>query len=430
MRSREWRSFPPQLRAGLLSRLADLILRDADDLATIEAIDAGILFRDSKTLHIPQAVETLRFFATLTDTAGRSLDIPGGFAYTRREPFGVCAAIVAWNAPLMITIWKLAPAIATGNVLIIKTSELAPLYGQKLAQLVLEAGFPPGVIAILPGLGQVAGKALAEHSLVRKISFTGSRLTGRSILKAAAATNLKKVTLELGGKSPSIVFDDADIDNAVFWTELGSTANNGQVCALGSRIYVQDSIYDGFVKAFQQRAAVTKPTYGDPLSSKTTKGPIINRTQYEKILHYIKKGKEEGGKLLLGGSALDSGIFVENTVFTDVTEDMTVVREEIFGPVATITKFSSEDEVVSKANASEYGLNAAVFTKDISRARRVSDALEVGTVTVNCWGILNANTPFGGVKQSGFGRDMGLEALNEWTTVKTVKHLLLNPVKI
>jgi len=234
----------------------------------------------------------------------------------------------------MITIWKLAPAIATGNVLVIKTPELAPLYAQKLAQLIVEAGFPPGVISILCGLGQEAGRAIAEHMLVRKLSFTGSSATGRSILKAAADTNLKKVTLELGGKGPSIVFDDADLENALFWTALGSSANNGQVCALGSRIYVQDTIYDRFVKSFKVRASANPTTYGDPLSAKTTKGPVISRPQHEKVMQYIQKGKDEGANVLIGGHALGDGIFVENTIFTDVREDMTIVKEEIFGPVA------------------------------------------------------------------------------------------------
>lgn len=234
----------------------------------------------------------------------------------------------------MITIWKLAPAIATGNVLIIKTPELAPLYGQKLAQLVVEAGFPSGVISILCGLGTVAGKALSEHMQIRKISFTGSAPTGRAILRAAASTNLKKVTVELGGKSASIVFDDADMEIALFWTGLGSTANNGQVCALGSRIYVHDSIYSEFVKAFQERAVKAQSVCGDPLNPQTTKGPIISRQQREKIVSYVEKGKSEGATLLFGGSTTSKGAFVDNTVFVDVKEDMTIVKEEIFGPVA------------------------------------------------------------------------------------------------
>lgn len=355
----------------------------------------------------------------------------------------------------MITMWKLAPAIAAGNVLVVKTPELTPLYGQKLAQLVKEAGFPSGVINIICGLGRVAGQALAEHMDVRKISFTGSGPIGRAILSAAAKTNLKKVTLELGGKGASLVFADADLDNALFWTSIGASAHNGQVCALGSRIYVEDSIYERFVQAYRERAASQAPSHGDPLQEGTSKGPVVSSAQHQKILGYIIKGREEGASVLFGGNALGNGNFVENTVFTDVSEDMVIVKEEIFGPVAvsdghpshlpvnfgskpgltpnlpqTIALFESESDAIQKANNSEYGLSAAVFTSDIGRAHRVSQALEVGTVTVNCWGMLNANTPFGGVKQSGFGRDLGREGLEEWTTTKTVKYLLLGASKL
>lgn len=234
----------------------------------------------------------------------------------------------------MITMWKLAPAIAAGNVLVIKTPELTPLYGQRLAQLIQEAGFPPGVINIICGLGRVAGQALAEHMDVRKISFTGSGPTGRAILAAAAKTNLKKVTLELGGKGASLVFADADLDNALFWTSVGATAHNGQVCALGSRIYVQDDIYDRFVQAYRDKAASQAPSHGDPLQDGTGKGPVVSSAQHQKILGYIEKGRQEGASVLFGGNALGSGNFVENTVFTDVSEDMVIVKEEIFGPVA------------------------------------------------------------------------------------------------
>lgn len=347
----------------------------------------------------------------------------------------------------MITIWKLAPAIAAGNVLIIKTPELAPLYGQKLAALVKEAGFPPGVINIICGLGSVAGQALAEHSDVKKIAFTGSAPVGRQILKASASSNLKKVTLELGGKGPSIVFADADLNNALFWTTTGITANNGQVCAAGSRIYVHASIYDNFLLAFAEKLA--KTSHGDPLLSETTKGPVISQRQREKITEYIRHAKESGIRLLAGGEDLPgNGYFVANTAFADVPDDARIMQEEIFGPVAvstnpcvtplvsliisltgiqlkSIAKFTSESEVIAKANASEYGLGAAVFTNDVSRAQRVSSALECGQVTVNCWGMLHSNTPFGGVKQSGFGRDMGEEALDGWLTTKTVKYFTL-----
>ncbi|OAA47994.1 Aldehyde dehydrogenase domain protein [Beauveria brongniartii RCEF 3172] len=424
-RGAAWRDVGPAERGKLLNRLADLVERDADDLASLEALEAGVLFKESKALHVAQSAETLRYFAGWADKiTGQLLSIPQGHAYTTREPLGVCAAVVPWNAPLMITIWKLAPAIAAGNVLIIKTPELSPLYAQKLASLIKEAGFPPGVVNVLCGYGHVAGQALAEHNGVKKISFTGSGPVGRQIMKTAAASNLKKVTLELGGKGPSIVFADADVPNALFWTALGFTANNGQVCAAGSRIYVHAAIYDSFLGALAER--LVQSSQGDPLAEETTKGPVISRPQKEKILAYIRQAKESGIRVLAEtDAAREPGHYVASTAFADVPDDARIMQEEIFGPVASIAKFTTEAEVIEKANATEYGLSAAVFTNNVSRAQRVSSALESGQVTVNCWGMLHANTPFGGVKQSGFGRDMGEEALDGWLTTKTVKYFTL-----
>lgn len=324
----------------------------------------------------------------------------------------------------MITIWKLAPCIAAGNTLVIKTPELCPLYGIKLAELIREAGFPPGVINILCGLGKDAGQRLAEHPDVRKLSFTGSSAVGRSILATSARTNLKKITLELGGKGPSIVFADADRENALFWTTLGITANNGQICIAGSRIYVQDTIYEDFIKEFSVRSR--EAVHGDPLLATTTKGPVISATQREKILSFVERGRDGGARLLHGGDKLSGkGHFVENTAFVDVPQDAKIMQEEIFGPFASIAPFKTEEEVIAKANDSPYGLSAAVFTNSLDRAYRVTEAIEAGQVTVNMWGTVNANTPFGGVKESGFGRDMGKEALDEWTVPKAVKwHIL------
>ncbi|TPX18107.1 uncharacterized protein E0L32_011831 [Thyridium curvatum] len=422
-----WSQTLPEQRRNLLNKLADLMERDAAELASIEAVDAGILYRDSFGMAVPQAVETCRYYAGWADKLdGDSLSLAMGMAYTRREPFGVCAAIVPWNAPLMITSWKLAPALAAGNCLIIKTPEIAPLYGQKLAMLVKEAGFPPGVVSILCGLGSVAGQRLAEHPDIHKLSFTGSAAVGRAILAASARTNLKKVTLELGGKGPSIVFDDADWNNALFWTTAGITMNNGQICAAGSRIYVQESIYQKFIEQFSamSRDAVA----GDPLLSTTTKGPLVSQRQKDTVMNLIKAGREQGTKILHGGddSELDpKGHFVPNTAFVDVGADSTIMRQEVFGPVASIASFKTEEEVVALANDSHYGLAAAVFSNDINKAIRVSNALEVGQVTVNMWGVVTANTAFGGYKESGMGRDLGKEALDGWTQVKSVKvHLL------
>lgn len=285
----------------------------------------------------------------------------------------------------MIAFWKLAPAIAAGNALVLKTPEKTPLWGQKLAELVKDAGFPPGVINILCGYGAVAGQALSEHMDVRKIAFTGSPGVGRQILTSAARSNLKRVSLELGGKSPSIVFDDADWDNALFWTTLGITASNGQVCAAGSRIYVQATIYERFIVDFTRRLRDAVP--GDPFSPQTTKGPVASKEQLEKIVEYIKKGKDSGARLLHGGKKLGaSGYLIDDTAFADVAEDADIMRQEVFGPLASIASFTTEEEVITKANDSTYGLSAAVFTNDVNRAFRVSEALESGQVTINSWG--------------------------------------------
>ncbi|SCO78532.1 probable aldehyde dehydrogenase [Fusarium oxysporum] len=416
-----WKTTDPSTRRGLLNRLADLIERDAQDLASLEAVDGGILYRDSMGLHVPQAVDTLRYYAGWADKVdGVSMTISQGLAYTRREPIGVCAAVVPWNAPLMITVWKLAPALAGGNTLIIKSPEMCPLYGQKLGQHVVEAGFPPGVVNILCGIGSVAGQSLAEHMEIKKLSFTGSPGVGRSILATSARTNLKKITLELGGKGPSIVFDDADWENALLWTTLGITMNNGQICAAGSRIYVQDSIYAKFVEEFSKRSR--EAIHGDPLHSGTTKGPVMNKNQLDKMLSYVEKAHNGDARLLHGGERLgNNGYFFANTAFADVAQNAAIMQEEIFGPFAAIAPFSTEEEAIAKANDSLYGLSAAVFTNDVNKAFRVTEGIQCGQVTVNTWGTVSANTPFGGVKESGFGRDNGKEALDDWTTVKVIK---------
>ncbi|OOQ89553.1 Aldehyde dehydrogenase [Penicillium brasilianum] len=424
---KSWKAVSGPAKGALLLKLADLIERDAKDLASLEAVDAGILYTDSIGINVPQAIGCLRYYAGWAGKIdGKVLDIDGGIAYTHREPLGVCAAIVPWNAPLMITIWKLAPALVTGNVLIIKTSEMSPLYAQRLAELVKEAAIPAGVVNIVPGEGASAGQALSEHMEVRKVAFTGSSIAGRKILQAAARTNLKKVSLELGGKGPSIVFDDCDLENALLWTRIGITANNGQICAAGSRIYVQDSIYDRFIEAYQKAGAEAQTVAGNPLDAASTKGPVVNSTQHQKILDYVRQGKESGARLLFGGERIgDKGYFVQNTAFADVADDATIMREEIFGPVASIARFSTEEEVIAKANDSNHGLSAALFTSDINRAHRVTAALESGQVTVNAWAMLSPNVPFGGVKESGFGRDMGEEAMEGWTSVKAVKYHIL-----
>lgn len=419
-----WRTTDSGTRRNLLNKLADLVERDGAELASLEALEGGILYSVSLGLHVAQAVDNLRYFAGWADKVdGDSLIIPQGLAYTRREPIGVCAAIIPWNS-LMIGFWKIAPAIAAGNVIILKTPELTPLWGQKTAQLIAEAGFPPGVINVITGLGSVTGQALSEHVDVKKISFTGSPGVGRQVLATAARTNLKKVSLELGGKGPSIVFADADWENALLWTTMGITVSNGQICAAGSRIYVQDTIYDKFVEEFSKRSK--DAVHGDPLLPTTTKGAVASAAQLEKILSYVEKGKASGARLLHGGEKLSGkGYFIANTAFADVDQNAPIMQEEVFGPLASIARFSTEEDAIAKANDSSYGLSAAVFTNDINKAFRVSEAIESGMVNINAWATMNANTPFGGVKGSGFGRDMGKEALDDWTTTKTVKWSIL-----
>ncbi|EMD68566.1 hypothetical protein GGP41_003221 [Bipolaris sorokiniana] len=420
-----WKQTAAAKRRQLLLKLADLIERDLEIFSILEGNDVGALLTTTSGQLGPMACEWVRHFAGWADKIdGRSADWDqggerGGFSYTRREPYGVTAAIVPWNTPLMLTCWKIAPCIAAGNTLIIKPPEVAPLSALHLAKLIAEAGFPPGVINIIPGLGSTAGSALAHHMKVRKIAFTGSTLTGRAILKASAESNLKKVSLELGGKSPTIIFDDADFEEAVTWAAIAITAGEGEICAAGSRIYVQDTVYERFLKAFSERCKNAAP--GDPMAPETNKGPLISDQQREKVSSYIESAKANGTPLLHGGKRIGSSNAIENTAFFDVPEDSPVMREEIFGPVASIAKFHDEEDVVQKANNSEYGLSAAVFTKDLARAHRVADHLESGQVTINAWGMLAANMPFGGHKQSGFGRDGGLEALEDWTTVKAVK---------
>ncbi|KAJ5403193.1 hypothetical protein N7509_003064 [Penicillium cosmopolitanum] len=416
-----WKSVSGPAKARLLLKLADLIEQDAQILASLEAVDAGTLYTDSIGLNIPQAVGCLRYYAGWADKMdGKSLEMDGGIAvHPPRTHRGVCCHR-SLECP------SLAPALAAGNALIIKSSELSPLYAQRLAELVKQAGIPAGVVNIVTGEGATAGQTLSEHMEVRKLAFTGSSVAGRKIMQAASRTNLKKVSLELGGKGPSIVFDDCDLENALFWTRIGITANNGQICAAGSRIYVQERIYDRFIEAYKQAAANAPTVAGNPLETSTTKGPVVSCTQHQKILDYIRQGKQSGARLLFGGEPIGSkGYFVQNTAFADVPDDATIMREEIFGPVASIAKFSTEEEVVAKANDSLHGLSAAVFTNDISRAHRVTKSLESGQVTVNAWAMLSPNVPFGGVKESGFGRDMGEEALEGWTTVKAVKYHIL-----
>ncbi|KAI8146002.1 aldehyde dehydrogenase domain-containing protein [Fennellomyces sp. T-0311] len=417
-----WKTSNPRERARLMHKLADLVERDAEELAHIETLDNGKPINDSKRVDVPGFAGQLRYFAGLTDKVhGKVIETEGKLSYTVHEPIGVCGGIIPWNFPLGMLSWKIAPALATANTVVIKTSELTPLSALKIAALVKEAGFPPGVLNIITGYGHIAGDALARHNKVGKIAFTGSTAVGRLIMKAAAESNLKKVTLELGGKSPNIIFDDVqNLDEVVFWARLGIYMNAGQVCCAGSRIFVQEGIYDKFIEKFKALAASGK--VDNPFDTATFQGPQISERQFERVMGYIETGKQEGATCLLGGNRVgDAGYFIEPTIFTDVTPKMKIMQEEIFGPVVAVSKFKDVDDVIQMAHDTSYGLAAAVFTSNITRAITVSNALEAGTVWVNCYNLISENAPFGGYKQSGFGRENSVYALENYTQVKAIK---------
>jgi len=415
-----WKTTASTERGKLLSKLANMMEEHLDTLAAIESLDNGKAFSMAK-MDVGLSLECIRYYAGWADKIhGKTMDTNAGqFAYTRHEPIGVCGQIIPWNFPLLMFAWKLGPALATGNTVILKTAEQTPLSALYMATLVQKVGFPPGVVNILSGYGKTAGAAIASHMKIDKVAFTGSTLVGRSIMKAAAASNLKKVTLELGGKSPNIVFDDADIEQAVAWCNFGIYFNHGQCCCAGSRIYVQEGIYDKFVEAFKARAA--KNVVGDPFKEDTFQGPQVSELQFNRIMDYIKSGKEEGATVELGGERHGKeGYFIQPTVFSNVKSDMKIMQEEIFGPVCAIAKFKDEADVLQKAHDTVYGLAAAVHTKDLTRAINVSNALQAGTVWVNCYNMLSHQVPFGGYKQSGFGRELGKYALSNYTNIKAV----------
>jgi len=343
------------------------------------------------------------------------------FAYTRHEPYGVVGQITPWNFPLAMVAWKIAPALATGNTTVLKPSEITPLTALKLAGLINEAGIPPGVVNIVNGYGHTVGQAISEHPLIEKIAFTGSTLTGRKILKASSESNLKVVSLELGGKSPCVIFDDADLDQAIKWASVGIFSNMGQSCVAGSRIFVQEGIYNEFLTKFTDTAAHLASKTGDPFGKGTEHGPQVSKVQFDRVMGYIDSGKESGATVHHGGERHgDEGYFIKPTIFTDVHPEMKIVKEEIFGPVAVIVKFKDEAEVVEMANNTTYGLAAHIFTQNVSRSIRIAHAVEAGTVWVNCAQTVELNVPFGGYKQSGIGRELGEYALETYTQVKAV----------
>ncbi|KZM21751.1 uncharacterized protein EKO05_0001639 [Ascochyta rabiei] len=416
-----WRKETPENRGKLLVKLADLFLEYADLLASVEALDNGKAFSVAKDVDVKSAAGCLRYYGGWADKIeGKVVDTsPDTFNYIRKEPIGVCGQIIPWNFPLLMWAWKIGPAIATGNTIVLKTAEQTPLSALIACTLIQKAGFPPGVINVISGFGKVAGAAMSAHMDIDKIAFTGSTVVGRQIMKAAAGSNLKKVTLELGGKSPNIVFADANIDEAIEWANFGIYFNHGQTCCAGSRIYVQEEIYDKFIQRFRERTAAN--SVGDPFHQDTFQGPQVSQLQFDRIMSYIDEGKKSGATVETGGKRKgDKGYFIEPTIFSNVTEDMKIQQEEIFGPVCTISKFKTKEDVIKIGNNSIYGLAAAVHTTNLKTAIEVANALRAGTVWVNSYNTLHFALPFGGYKESGVGRELGEAALENYVQTKTV----------
>jgi aldehyde dehydrogenase (NAD+) len=418
-----WPKMSARQRGLLLYKLADLIERNADELAALEVLDNGKPISEARAADLPLVVSTFRYFAGLADKVGGEVipvDAPRGsmFCYTKREPVGVCGQIIPWNFPMLMATWKWGPALAMGNTVVLKPAEQTPLSALRLGELALEAGFAPGVINIVNGFGETAGDALVKHPGVDKIAFTGHYETAQKIMAAASAT-LKRVTFELGGKSPNIVFADADLEQAVSGAMTGIFFNQGEVCCAGSRLFVERGAHDAFVERFA--AAAKARRLGDPFDPQTEQGAQVSREQFDKVMGYIEVGKREGAKCVAGGERMgDAGFFIKPTIFTGVRNDMRIAQEEIFGPVVTVLPFDGIDEVVKQANATVYGLAAAVWTRDISKAHRIADEVRAGTVWVNCFNTFDAAAPFGGYKFSGQGRECGRQAVDHYTETKTV----------
>lgn len=416
-----WKKTSARERGRLIYKLADLIEKNIDELAALETYDNGKPYRDSRNIDLPLVIECLRYYAGWADKIeGKTIPINGPFfTYTRHEPVGVVGQIIPWNFPLLMLAWKWGPALASGCTIILKPAEQTPLSALRVAELALEAGIPEGVINVVTGYGETAGAAIAEHMDIDKVAFTGSTEVGKLIMQAAARTNLKRVTLELGGKSPNIVFADSDLDAAVEGSFFGLFFNQGQCCCAGSRLFVESKVHDQFVEKVLARAK--KHKVGDPFHPETCQGPQVSQEQFDKVMGYIQSGKSEGAKMLMGGNRVGNlGYFIEPTVFAGVKDDMKIAREEIFGPVMSIIDFKDMDEVVQRGNKTFYGLAAAVWTKDVSKAHRVAAELKAGTVWINCYDVFDTAAPFGGFKMSGIGRELGEYALNNYTEVKTV----------
>ncbi|KAI8922810.1 aldehyde dehydrogenase domain-containing protein [Entophlyctis helioformis] len=416
-----WAKGPPSERGKLVYKLADLMERDMQVLAELESLDQGKPVKIALAVDLPIAIGALRYYAGWADkNHGQVVDVsPDLHTYTLHQPYGVCGQIVPWNFPITMVAWKIAPALVCGNTVVVKTSEKTPMTALKMAQLSIEAGFPPGIFNVISGYGPTAGEAIVRHPDVSKVAFTGSTPTGRRIAIAAAETNLKKVSLELGGKSPNIVFADADVDMAVAAAFGGIFFNAGQVCAAGSRVFVHEDIHDQFVAKFKVLTSNFK--VGDPFEAEFDQGALVDEIQFKSVMNYIDIGRKEGACVMAGGERVGTeGFYVQPTLITDVKDDMRIAKEEIFGPVVCVLKFKTMEEVIERANSSIYGLAAGVHTKDMKTALKMSEALDAGTVWINTYAMFLNQMPFGGFKQSGIGRELGSYGLREYTQVKSV----------
>jgi len=418
-----WGQMSARERGRLVRRLGERLMERADEVSRLETLHNGKPISESRHIEIPAAAECFEYYGGWSDKVmGETVPVKGNYLnYTLREPLGVCAAIVPWNFPLLIAVWKIAPALACGNTMIVKPASQTPLTALALGEIALEVGLPPGVLNVLTGPGARLGQAIVEHPGIDKIAFTGDTSTGKAIMKGAADT-LKKITLELGGKSPNIVLADADIEAAIRGATIGIFYGKGEVCAAGSRLLVDKAIKNEFIDKLAARAR--KMVAGDPMDPKTRFGALSSKKQMETVLRYVESGKSEGATLVAGGSRTDigtgKGYFVQPTVFADVTPAMTISREEIFGPVLAAIEFADLDQAIAVANDSPYGLAAGVWTKDIKKAHYVARKLQAGTVWINTYNVYDTASPFGGYKQSGFGREMSAHALEHYTQIKSV----------
>jgi acyl-CoA reductase-like NAD-dependent aldehyde dehydrogenase len=421
----KWSKMSARDRGRLLYKLSQLIEEHAGELAALETSDNGKPIKESTYIDLPGVVENFEYFAGWsTKIEGETIPVPGQmFNYTLREPVGVCGQIIPWNFPLLMAAWKLAPALACGNTVVLKPAEQTPVTALELGKLIQEAGFPEGVVNIIPGYGETAGAALASHPGIDKIAFTGSTEIGKLIAKSASE-NLTKVSLELGGKAPNVIFADADLDQAVNGAMMGIFFNQGQVCCAGSRVFIEESVKDEFLARFKEKAE--KIQVGDPMDKATLMGPQVSMEQLNKIKGYVGIAREEGATVLSGGQsvqlegAFQNGYFFQPTIFSEVKNSMRVAQEEIFGPVSSVITFDNDDDLLRQANETMYGLSAGIWTSNITRAHRFAKAVKAGVVWINTFNMMNAASPFGGYKQSGYGREMGKHALELYTQVKSV----------